>query len=147
MAPRQTRWDNTAFYSGSDDPKITTTVESLRTEIASLTTLCEQFTKLIDNQPAESAIPKTVKELEKAYNSQLSIGRILRNTSMFIHSCLSVNARDAAASTWLPTLQQLGAQLNNATHPMYGYLARAEEPVIELLACLLYTSPSPRDRG
>ena len=53
---------------------------------------------------------------------------------MFIHSCLSVNARDAAASTWLPTLQQLGAQLNNATHPMYGYLARAEEPVIELLA-------------
>ena len=134
MAPRQTRWDNTAFYSGSDDPKITTTVDTLRSEIASLTALCEQFTKLIDNQPAESVIPKTVKELEKAYNSQLSIGRILRNTSMFIHSCLSVNARDAAASTWLPTLQQLGAQLNNATHPMYGYLARAEEPVIELLA-------------
>ena len=134
MATRQTRWDNSAFYSGSDDPQITTTVDTLRSEIASLSVLCEQFTKLIDNQPAESEIPKTVKELEKAYKSQLSIGRVLRNTSMFIHSCLSVNARDAAASTWLPTLQQLGAQLNNATHPMYGYLARAEEPVIELLA-------------
>lgn len=143
MADKQTRWDNSAFFSGSDDPQIRTTVDTLRNEIAALSLLCEQFTDLIDNSSVAgsqttasqtAAYPEIIKELEKAYSLQLSTGRVLRNTSMFVQSCLSVNARDAAAGTLLPTLQQLGAELNNATHPMYGYLARVEEPLIALLA-------------
>ena len=133
MATRQTRWDNTAYFSGSDDPKIATTVESLREKIASLSSLCEQFAELIDNPPAATDLSHTVEQLEKVYNSQVSIGQVLSNTSMFINSCLSVNARDTAASTWLPGLQQLGAQLKNATQPMFGFLAVADAKVIDLM--------------
>jgi len=133
MATRQTQWDNSAFFSDSDDPKIATTVEWLREEITSLTSLCDQFAKLIDNPPAAIDLPKTIEQLEIVYSSQVAIGNVLGNSSMFIHCCLSVNARDTAATTWLPTLQQLGAQLKNATHPMFGYLARADEQVIHLM--------------
>ena len=131
MAIRQTRWDNSAFFSNSDDPKIATTVETLRTDIASLSTHCEQFTALIDKPPVSDDFPTIIEQLEEAHRQQLLISRSLGNTSMFIHCCLSVNARDSAASTWLPTLQQLGAQLKNATHPMFGYLARADEQIIQ----------------
>ena len=132
MAIRQTRWDNSAFFSNSDDPKIATAVETLRTDIASLSTHCEQFTALIDKPPVSDDFPTIIEQLEEAHRQQLLISRSLGNTSMFIHCCLSVNARDSAASTWLPTLQQLGAQLKNATHPMFGYLARADEQIIQL---------------
>ena len=131
MAIRQTRWDNSAFFSNSDDPKIATAVETLRTDIASLSTHCEQFTALIDKPPVSDDFPTIIEQLEEAHRQQLLISRSLGNTSMFIHCCLSVNARDSAASTWLPTLQQLGAQLKNATHPMFGYLARADEQIIQ----------------
>lgn len=134
MAAILTSWDNSAFFSGSDDPDIATTAESMRADISSLSEHCEQFTPLIDSAPAEGEFATIVAALESAYEKQVSIGRTLGNTSMFIHCCLSVNARDAAASTWLPTLQQLGAQLRNASHPMYGYLARAEPAVIDLMA-------------
>ena len=134
MAIRKTRWDNSAFFSNSDDPKIATSVDTLRTDIESLSTQCEQFATLIDYPPTSGDFPTIVDQLEQAYRQELSIGRSLGNTSMFIHCCLSVNARDAAASTWLPTLQQLGAQLTNATHPMFGYLARADEKIIRLMA-------------
>ncbi len=134
MAAIRTRWDNSAFFNGSDDPAIATTAESMRADISSLSDHCEQFTPLIESAPAASEYPAIVAALESAYEKQVAIGRTLGNTSMFIHCCLSVNARDAAASTWLPTLQQLGAQLKNASHPMYGYLARAEPAVIDLMA-------------
>lgn len=134
MAAKKTRWDNSAFFSNSEDPKIAATVDELRRDIASLSEHCEQFSPLIDKPPVITEYPTTVEQLAKAYNQELSIGRTLGNTSMFIHCCLSVNARDAAASTWLPTLQQLGAQLKNATHPMFGFLARAEESLIQLVS-------------
>jgi oligoendopeptidase F len=134
MAELLTRWDNSAFFSGSDDPEIANTVDSMRAEIDALSTHCEQFSTLIESAPATSDYPAIVAALETAYDKQVAIGRTLGNTSMFIHCCLSVNARDAAASTWLPTLQQLGARLKNATHPMFGYLARADDAVISLLS-------------
>ena len=130
MATRQTRWDNSAFFSNSDDPKLAAAVETLRTDIAALSSHCEQFTTLIDKPPVSSEFPNIIKQLEEAHRRQLLISRSLGNASMFIHSCLSVNARDAAAGTWLPTLQQLSAQLKNAMHPMFGYLARADEKII-----------------
>jgi oligoendopeptidase F len=74
-----------------------------------------------------------VDDLDSIYQQQVAIARKLRNTIMFVQSCLSVNARDAAAGTWLPTLQQLGAQMQNALHPMYGFLARADDSLIEQL--------------
>ncbi len=134
MAAKKTRWDNTAFFSDSEDPQIAITVDALRGNISSLANQCEQFATLIDKPPAVTEFPSIVEQLAKAYQQQVSIGRKLGNTSMFIHCCLSVNARDAAASTWLPTLQQLGAQLENATHPMFGYLARADNSLIELMS-------------
>ena len=130
MATRQTRWDNSAFFSNSDDPKLAAAVETLRTDIAALSSHCEQFTTLIDKPPVSSEFPNIIKQLEEAHRRQLLISRSLGNASMFNHSCLSVNARDAAAGTWLPTLQQLSAQLKNAMHPMFGYLARADEKII-----------------
>lgn len=135
MAKLKTRWDNSAFFSGSEDPKIATTVETLQTEIACLSNACKPFADLIGEQPPAAATkyPEIVKQVESIYKQQLTVGRKFRNTSMFIHSCLSINARDAAASAWLPVLQQLGAQLHSAVHPVYGFLARADDALIEQL--------------
>ena len=36
MAAIRTRWDNSAFFSGSDDPDIATTAESMRADISAL---------------------------------------------------------------------------------------------------------------
>jgi len=135
MPEYQTRWDNTHFFNASDDPAIANTVESLKADVEALASACEPLAALVDGQaqPAPADYPQLVDDLDAIYQQQVSMARQLRNTLMFVQSCLSVNARDAAASTWLPTLQQLGAQMHSALHPMYGFLARADDALIDLL--------------
>ena len=135
MPDYQSRWDNSAFFSGSDDPQIAVVVDELRLAIDELTKACQPLSDLVDpqHQPAIDSYPQLVDDLDALYQQQLLVTRRLRNTSMFVQSCLSVNARDAQASTWLPVLQQLGAQMHSGLHPMYGFLARADQPFIELL--------------
>jgi oligoendopeptidase F len=135
MAKYQSRWDNTRFFSASDDPAIATTVESLKADVEALSDACQPLAVLVDaqRQPTLADYAQLVDDLDSIYQQQVAIARKLRNTIMFVQSCLSVNARDAAAGTWLPTLQQLGAQMQNALHPMYGFLARADDSLIEQL--------------
>ncbi len=133
MTTIQTRWDNSVFYTDSEDPKISQCVTSMEQEIATLASHCQHFSPWIDAAPPEPAdYTDIIEQLSACYTREVTIGRQFRNTSMFIHSCLSVNARDTAASTWLPMLQQLGAKLSSATQPMYGFLARAATDLIEI---------------
>jgi len=129
----KTRWDNSEFFTASDDPELSRTIESLRSQIEQLAATCQPFADMIqpDKKPQSEDYPDIVEKLANAYQQQEAIDNKLRNASMFIHSCLSVNARDAAAATMLPTLQQLGASLGSATHPVYGFLARADDAMVE----------------
>lgn len=133
MADYKTRWDNSAFFSASDDPRIADTVDQLKQAVAALATDCQPFALLAadDQPPPASDYPHLLQQLQSLYRQQLEITRKLRNAMMFVQSCLSVNARDAAASAWMPALQQLGAQLQSGLHPMYGFLARADDALIE----------------
>ncbi len=132
MTTIQTRWDNSAFYTNSEDPQISQNVASMEREITKLASRCEHFSLWIDAQPPSPAdYADVIRRLATCYTHEVTIGRQFRNTSMFVQSCLSVNARDTAATTWLPTLQQLGARLSSATQPMYGFLARANPDLID----------------
>ncbi len=135
MAEFKTRWDNTDYFTDSEDPQIAATIENLGTGITALSRACEPFAQLIAGLPLPPTTnhAETITQLATNYEQQLALGRTLRNTSMFIHSCLSVNARDAAANATLPVLQQLGAQLGSAMHPVFGFLARADDEFIEEL--------------
>ena len=99
MAIRQTRWDNSAFFSNSDDPKIATAVETLRTDITALSTHCEQFTALIDKPPVSDEYPTIIEQLEEAHRQQLLISRSLGNTCLLY---TSPSPRDATLSR-MPT--------------------------------------------
>lgn len=129
----QTRWDNSAFFTNSEDPEIATKVESLKQDIAALVEQCHPFTEMASQLPQPADYPQLIKKLESVYWQELRISRVLRNISMFIHSCLSVNARDPKAGTWLPTLQKLGATLQSGLHPVWGLLARVDDEFIELV--------------
>jgi len=129
----QTRWDNSKFFLSSDDPALGQTIETLRSEIEQLNTACQPFAEYIlpDKQPLSKDYSSIVSKLADVYQQQEAIGNKLGNASMFLGSCLSVNARDAAAATLRPTLQQLGAALRNSVHSLWGFLARADETMIE----------------
>jgi len=128
----QTRWDNSKFYQNSSDPALDQTVEALRSEIKQLSVTCQPFAELIlpDQQPHPEEYPNIIAQLADAHQQHETILNKLGNASAFIHSCLSVNARDTAAATMLPTIQQLGAALGSSTHPVYGFLARADDELI-----------------
>jgi len=147
MQTLKTRWHNDEFFTSSADPAIQVTVENLRKSITELKERCLPFVQWIEaaEPPTPQDHPELINQLADVYHQQLSITRTLRNTSMYIHSCLSVNAKDAAAATSMPTLQQLGAQLQSAVHPMYGFIARADDALIhnalqnDVLAPLQFT--------
>ncbi|MEL6776956.1 MAG: hypothetical protein AAFO06_06840, partial [Cyanobacteria bacterium J06597_16] len=41
-------WDNAHFFSSTRDPRIAETIETLKSEIASIATACAPFTQKID---------------------------------------------------------------------------------------------------
>jgi len=128
----KTRWENSEYFLSSDDPALSRTIETVRSEIEQLAAACQPFAQMIlpDQQPLPEDYPRIVTQLANAFRQRETIGNKLGNASMFIDSCLSVNARDVAAATMLPTLQQLGAALGSGTHPIDGFLARADDAII-----------------
>ncbi|MBW4460354.1 MAG: M3 family oligoendopeptidase [Nodosilinea sp. WJT8-NPBG4] len=128
-------WDNSHFFAGSDDPQIAATVERIKAEIDTLSTLCAPFIEHI-----EPAKPLTQEQFEgllahvrAAHQQRTDTAKRLGNLRTFISSILSVDSRDASASEWKPTLQQLGAEISQATKALDIFLLRVDNAFIKAL--------------
>lgn len=128
-------WDNRHFYSSSDDPRITTTVDDLKTAIATLADLCAPFTQHIataETLPQEQ-FNALLNHVRTVHQQRTDIAKQLGNLSTFISSILSVDSRDASASEWKPTLQQLSAEMSQATKALDVFLTRVTDDFIAIL--------------
>ncbi|WP_017297598.1 M3 family oligoendopeptidase [Nodosilinea nodulosa] len=135
MPNLQQTWDNSYFYTGSDDPKIAATVDRLKADIAYLADRCTPF-----NEYLESALPLPKDQFEDllaqvrvAHQQRTETSKRLGNLRTFITSILSVDCRDARASEWKPTLQQLSAEISQATKALDIFLLRADDDFIQAL--------------
>ncbi|MGF1521130.1 MAG: M3 family oligoendopeptidase [Leptolyngbyaceae cyanobacterium] len=135
MPNLQQTWDNSHFYTGSDDPRIATTVAELKAAIATLTDHCAPFTQAIEaaeTLPAEQFDP-LLGQARTVHQQRTNLTKQLGNLQTFIASSLSVNSRDAKASEWKPTLQQLSAEMSQATKALDVFLVRVNDAFIQKL--------------
>ncbi|MEO0825772.1 MAG: M3 family oligoendopeptidase [Cyanobacteria bacterium J06635_15] len=126
-------WDNSHFYTNSDDPKIATTVDQLKGAIATLADQCTPFTQHIETAetlPAEE-FDDLLAQVKTAHQQRTDIAKQLGNLRTFISSILSVDSRDASASEWKPTLQQLSAEMSQATKALDIFLNRVSDDFIQ----------------
>ena len=131
---RQT-WDNSHFYSSSDDPRIAATVDQLKQDIALLAETCTpfaQYVEVTENLPSDQ-FGQVLAQVKAAHLQRMEFGKRLGNVRTFISSILSVNSRDASASAWKPTLQQLDTEASQATTALDVFLTRVSDDFIELL--------------
>ncbi|MBW4481020.1 MAG: M3 family oligoendopeptidase [Tildeniella torsiva UHER 1998/13D] len=135
MPVLQQTWDNSAFFSGSDDPQIAATVDRIRAEIDTLATLCAPFVEQIE--PAEPLVQAQFEELlaqvRTAHQQRTATAKRLGNLRTFISSILSVDSRDASASEWKPTLQQLSAEISQATKALDIFLLRVDNAFFQAI--------------
>ena len=134
-AALQQTWDNTAFFSSTSDPKIAETVEKLKTDIADIGTACEPFATQVAT--AETIDPSEydaiVEKIRPVHQKRMAIVKQLGNVSTYISTALSTDTQDAAAKTWMPILQKLGADLKEGMTPFDVFLTRANESFIQAL--------------
>ncbi|MEM9151542.1 MAG: M3 family oligoendopeptidase [Cyanobacteria bacterium P01_F01_bin.3] len=125
-------WDNSQFFSGSDDPKIAIAVEEIKAAIATLATACEPFTLL--SEVADTISPDDYADLTSKistlYEQRRTLSKQKGNLSTFIYTALSTDTQDPDANTWMPILQKLGADLEQALIPLDIFLLRASEQFI-----------------
>ncbi|NJR71355.1 MAG: M3 family oligoendopeptidase [Synechococcales cyanobacterium CRU_2_2] len=135
MAQLLQTWDNTHFFQGTDDPRIATEIDAVKSEIASLVTGCEPFGDRIAT--AEILAPEQfaalIAEIKAIHLQRNSIVERLSNVHTFISSTLSVNAKDPDANIWLPTLQQIWATLTQAMTPVDVFLVRVSDAFVTAL--------------
>ena len=105
-------WDNSHFFKGTDDPKIATTVAEVKTKIAAIAATCAPFTQKIETaetlEPQEFAT--VLASLQTIHKTRTALAKQLGNVRTYISTALSVDAKDANASTLRSTLQQIGAE-------------------------------------
>ena len=135
MALLRQTWDNSAFYTNSDDPRIATTIEALKGAIAALAEICAPFS---DRIATAETLPKDqfnglIAEVRAIHRQRTDISKKLGNLRTFIASILSVDSQDARASACKPTLQQLGAEVSQATTALDVFLTRASDDFIQAL--------------
>lgn len=131
---RQT-WDNTQFFSSTQDPKIGTTVETLKANIANIATDCKPFKTLAET--AETINPANytalINQIRPIHLQRKDILSRLGNTGTFIYTALSVDTQDDSANTWMPILQKLSADLEEGLKPLNIFTERASEDFITAL--------------
>ena len=128
-------WDNSQFFTGTDDPKITAAVEDVKDAIAILTTQCQPFTLLAELAEDVSPDDDTdlIGKIRTIHQQRTELNKKLGNLSTYIYTALSTNTQDPHASTWKPILQQLSAELSQALTPLNVFLTRASEVFISHL--------------
>ncbi|MGB3138805.1 MAG: M3 family oligoendopeptidase, partial [Nodosilinea sp.] len=134
MADFRQTWNNSSFYQGSNDPEITTTVDGLKAEIDALEARCSLFVKYIESPwIAKGQFESLLARVKSAHQQRTDIAKRLANLRTFILSTISVNSRDAAARTWKPTLQQLSAEMSQATKALDIFLLRVNDDFTQAL--------------
>ena len=75
-------------------------------------------------------------------------GKYFSKQSLFktFPTILAVNARRFEIVNWVPTKQDVPVIVEEGTLDFEAYRSKLQQSNEELLPCLLYTSPSPRDR-
>ncbi|MEM9161520.1 MAG: peptidase family M3, partial [Cyanobacteria bacterium P01_F01_bin.4] len=122
---RQT-WDNRHFFKGTDDPQIATTIAEIRAEIVEIAAACAPFTQRIETADTlpEQDFESLITTLREIHKTRTALLKRLGNVRTYIYTALSVDAKDTDASTVMPTLQQVGAELTQAMQPMEVFLNR-----------------------
>jgi oligoendopeptidase F len=135
MSNLQQVWDNSRFYTASNDSRIASTINQLKAEITALANTCDRYNQLIETAELvpETEFDNLITEIAQTHDRRTAISKILSNLSTFIASILSVDARDAHASEWKPTIQQLYAELSQATKALDVFLNRASDAFIDRL--------------
>ncbi|MGC1309867.1 MAG: M3 family oligoendopeptidase [Phormidesmis sp.] len=131
---RQT-WDNTHFFASTNDPRIATTLDALRADIASLSQACQSFTAVIETidtlkSTEYAALIETIRAI---HQQRQAISERMGNVSTYVFTALSADTQDPAANTQKPVLQKLSAELSEATTPLDVFLLRADDAFIEAL--------------
>ena len=125
-------WDNSQFFSGTDDPQIAITVEDIKATIITLANGCEPFTILAE--VADTISPDDYADLtdksNTLYRQRRALSKHMGNLSTFIYTALSTDTQDPHANTWMPILQKLSADLEQALTPLDIFLLRASEQFI-----------------
>ncbi|MEO0867003.1 MAG: M3 family oligoendopeptidase [Cyanobacteria bacterium J06642_11] len=131
---RQT-WDNQHFFTSTDDPQLTSTITEIRTTIAQIAAACEPFTQRIETAATlpEDEFAPVLETLRSIHQTRRSLLQQLGNVRTYISTALSVDATDASASSLMPTMQQVGAELSQATKPMDVFLNRVPSDFIDAL--------------
>ncbi len=128
-------WDNSQFFSSTDDPAIATTIETLKTDIASVGTACLPFMAVTETADAlaPTEFAALTDQASTVYQQRKDIQKRLGNVSTYIYTALSTDTQDASANSWMPILQKLSADLSEALTPYNVFLLRASEDFIEAL--------------
>ncbi|MEM9807476.1 MAG: M3 family oligoendopeptidase [Cyanobacteria bacterium P01_D01_bin.56] len=153
---RQT-WDNQHFFTSTDDPKLTSAIAEIRTTIAQIASDCAPFTQRIETAetlPKEEFSP-LLDTLRSIHETESALLKKLGNVRTYISTALSVDAKDTSASSLMPTMQQVGAELSQATKPMDVFLNRVpsefvyslvNDPVLSEMGFLLIHGRKLKDQ-
>jgi oligoendopeptidase F len=135
MINLQQTWDNSHFYRHSQDPQIATTIEQTKDAIAQLKTLCAPFTTHLDTAETlpESEFPSLLTQVRLAHQHRINAFQSFRNLRTFISSTLSTDTQDADARAWKPALQQLSAEISQASKALDLFLTRVSDQFIQQL--------------
>ncbi|MFM2431039.1 MAG: hypothetical protein RLZZ511_2252 [Cyanobacteriota bacterium] len=135
MPTLQQTWDNSQFYANSDDPRIATTIAELKIAIAALSTDCDRYNNWIEKAESipASEFEALISAIAATHEHRTTISKTLGNLSTFISSVLSVDARDAQATSWKSVVQQCYASLSQATKSLDVLLTRVSDAFIDRL--------------
>lgn len=128
-------WDNQAFFKGTDDPKITTAITDIREAISQIAAACAPFTQQIQTAETlpEAKFAPLLEVLRSIHQTRTAVIIQLGNVRTYVSTALSVDAKDVNASTLMPTIQQVGAELSQAMKPMDVFLNRVSPEFVSIL--------------
>ena len=128
-------WDNRHFFQGTDDPQIATAMAEIRETIAQISSACAPFKQRIDTAETldEQDFIPLLAALREIHQMRTTLAKQLGNVRTYISTALSVDATDTHASTVMPMLQQVGADLSQALTPMDVFLNRVRSEFVDAL--------------
>ena len=131
---RQT-WDNAYFFQGTDDPQIVAVIAEVKSKVTQLLADCAPFKEYIEIAETlpESEFDHLLNDLRRIHQTRTALNIQLGNVRTYISTALSVNAKDAHASTIMSQIQQVGAELSQALKPMEVFLNRVRSEFVDAL--------------
>ncbi|MEO1636133.1 MAG: M3 family oligoendopeptidase [Cyanobacteria bacterium J06631_9] len=136
-------WDNRQFFAGTDDPQIAVSIDEIKAQIGAIAASCEPFHLLAE--VADTISPDDhadiIAKVRPIYDQRRALSKKMGNLSTYIYTALSVDTQDPSANQWMPILQKLSADLEQALTPLDIFLLRASE----LFVTTLFADPAMAD--